>query len=79
MRNSGKCDRIIVQIIIQGVNTRAFHCLWSSPLAFCIVLDTLVKKMLNYNSRRATDVVTQTDHLWYKVRLESIICLTLAR
>lgn len=79
MRNSGKCDRIIVQIIIQGVNTRAFHCLWSSPLAFCIVLDTLVKKMLNYNNRRATDVVTQTDHLWYKVRLESIICLTLAR
>lgn len=79
MRHSGKCDRIIVQIIIQGVNTRAFHCLWSSPLAFCIVLDTLVKKMLNYNSRRATDVVTQTDHLWYKVRLECIICLTLAR
>lgn len=24
MRNSGKCDVIIVQIIIQGVNTRAF-------------------------------------------------------
>lgn len=51
----------------------------ASPLAFCILLDTLVKKMLNYNSRRATDVVTQTDHLWYKVRLESIICLALAR
>lgn len=79
MRNSGKCDTIVVQIIIQDVNTRAFHCLWCGPLAFCVVLDTLVKKMLNYSSRRARDVVTQTDHLWYKVRLKGIICLALAR
>lgn len=65
---------IIVQIVIQGVNTRVPHCFWSGLLMFCIVPDTL-----NYSSRRARDVVTQTDHLLYKVRLKSIICLALAR
>ena len=34
--------------------------------------------MLNYNSRRARDVVTQMDRLLYEVRLKSIICLALA-
>lgn len=31
--------------------------------------------MLNYNSRRARDVVTQMDRLLYEVRLKGMICL----
>lgn len=51
---------------------------WSSPFAFCIALDTPVKNVLNYNSRKAGGIVTQMDYLSYEVRLRSIICLALA-
>lgn len=78
MRDSGKRDTIIVQIITQSIGTRAFRCSWSSPLGFCIALDTPVKKMLNYNSRRAGDLVIQMDRLLHEVRLKTVVCLALA-
>lgn len=78
MRDSGKCDAIVVQIITQSVGTRAFRCSWSSPLGFCIALDKPVKKMLNYNSKRAGGVVIQMDRLLHEVRLKTVICLALA-
>ena len=78
MRDSGKCDFIVVQITTQSIGTRAFRCSWSSPLGFCIPLDSPVKTMLNYNSRQARDVVTQMDRLLYQARLKSVICFALA-
>lgn len=54
---------IIVQIIIQGVSTRAPGYFWSGLLMFCIVPDTSAKKTLNSSGRRARDVVTKAHLL----------------
>lgn len=74
MRNSGKCDNDHCTNCHTGCQYK------SSTLLLEWFTDVLHSSgHVNYSSRRARDVVTQTDHLLYKVRLKSIICLALAR